>query len=195
VPDDSGIVDLQDLVEEAPAPAPKAKPRRPSLDVDVGDYEPDAAAQAFWRHTEKALELLPPADAPRLDRRTLSADGRTERKKLNGWLDGMGNKFENVPESKAFACLMKLYMAAQLKEKGLFGGANAKRKEAFIAALGLLSAEPLAAGHCAVWFELDGKETLEHLENGLDVLTDYLQFCARENLDPLDPSVPAQFMP
>ena len=103
-------------------------------------------------------------------------------------------RFDTVPEAKTFACMVKLYLAAQLKEKGLFGGVNQKRKEAFIAALGLLSAEPLAAGHCAVWFELDGKESLEKLHDGLDVLTDYLQFCARQNLDPLDPSVPAQFM-
>lgn len=190
----SGIFELNDLVEEEPPPPPP-RPSRPSLDVETGDdYEPDAATQTFWRHTEESLGLLPPAEQPRMDRRALSADGRAERKKLNGWLDGVTRRFNTVPEAKTFACLMKLYMAAQLKEKGLFGGANAKRKEAFVAALELLSAEPLAAGHCAVWFELDGKETLEHLGNGLEVLTDYLQFCARQNLDPLDPAVPAQFM-
>jgi hypothetical protein len=189
---DSGILELAELVEE---PAVAKRPLRPSLDVDVGDYEPDEATQAFWRHTEAALGLLPPADAPRMDRRALSAEGRAERKKLNGWLDGVNQRFDTVPESRTFACLVRLYMAAQLKEKGLFGGVNAKRREAFVAALELLSPEPLAAGHCAVWFELDGKETSEHLQNGLEVLTDYLQFCARENLDPLDPLVPAQFLP
>ncbi|MBS1150002.1 MAG: hypothetical protein H6Q89_1700 [Myxococcaceae bacterium] len=188
----SGILDLQDIVEEVPSLPPQL--RRSSLDVEMGDYEPDEATQTFWRHTEETLGLLPAADAPRMDRRALSADGRTERKKLNGWLDGVTRRFNTVPEARTFACLTKLYMAAQLKEKGLFGGANAKRKEAFVAALELLSAEPVAAGHCAVWFELDGKETLEHLGNGLEVLTDYLQFCARQNLDPLDPAVPAQFM-
>ncbi len=189
---DSGILDLQDIIDEVPIPP--ARPNWPSLEVELGDYEPDEAAQTFWRHTEEALTLLPSPDAPRMDRRTLSADGRAERKKLNGWLDSVGRGFDTVPEAKTFACLMKLYMAAQLKEKSLFGGVNAKRKEAFISALELLSAEPLAAGHCAVWFELDGKETLEHLGTGLEVLTDYLQFCARENLDPLDPAVPSQFM-
>ena len=190
----SGILDLHDLVEEVPPPPPP-RPIRPSLDIAMdGDYEPDEATQTFWRHTEEGLGLLPPADAPRMDRRALSAEGRAERKKLNGWLEGVTRKFDTVPEAKTFACLIKLYMAAQLKEKGLFGGANAKRKEAFVSALELLSAEPLAAAHCAVWFELDGKETVEHLGNGLEVLTDYLQFCARQNLDPLDPAVPAQFM-
>ncbi len=188
---ESGIIDLQELIDEAPPP----RPSRPSLDVELGDYEPDDATQTFWRHTEQSLGLLPDANAPRLDRRALSAEGRAERKKLNTWLDGVTRRFNTVPEAKTFACLTKLYMAAQLKEKGLFGGVNTKRKEAFVSALELLSAEPLAAGHAAVWFELDGKETLEHLGNGLDVLTDYLQFCARENLDPLDPAVPGQFMP
>ena len=188
----SGIIDLAELVEE---PEATRRPLRPSLDVDVGDYEPDEAAQTFWRHTEAALGLLPPADAPRMDRRALSAEGRAERKKLNGWLDGVTQRFDTVPESRAFACLVRLYMAAQLKEKGLFGGVNAKRREAFVAALELLSPEPLAAGHCAVWFELDGKETVEHLHTGLEMLTDYLQFCARQSLDPLDPQVPGQFLP
>ena len=188
---DSGILELAELVEQ---PVIRNKPPRPSLDVDVGDYEPDEAAQTFWRHTEAGLGLLPAPDAPRMDRRALSAEGRAERKKLNGWLDGVTQRFDTVPESRTFACLMRLYLAAQLKEKGLFGGVNAKRREAFVAALQLLSAEPLAAGHCAVWFELDGKETVEHLNNGLEVLTDYLQFCARQNLDPLDPQVPAQFL-
>lgn len=190
---ESGILDLNDIVEEVQPPPPPMG-SRPSFDVEMGDYEPDEAAQTFWRFTEGALGLLPPADEPRMDRRALSADGRAERKKLTTWLDQVTRRFDTVPEAKAFACLVKLYLAAQLKEKGLFGGVNQKRKEAFVAALGLLSAEPLAAGHCAVWFELDGKETLEKLGDGLDVLTDYLQYCARENLDPLDPAVPGQFM-
>jgi hypothetical protein len=208
----SGILDLADIVEEVPASSrgkvesgvlelaevvedsPTRRPLRPSLDIET-DYEPDAAAQAFWRHTEAGLGLLPPADAPRMDRRALSAEGRAERKKLNSWLDGVTKRFDTVPESRAFACLIRLYMAAQLKEKGLFGGVNAKRREAFVSALELLSPEPGAAGRCAVWFELDGKESVEHLNNGLEVLTDYLQFCARQNLDPLDPAVPGQFLP
>lgn len=188
---DSGIIELADIIEE---PEAASRPPRPSLDVDVGDYEPDEAAQTFWRHTEAALGLLPPAEAPRLDRRALSAEGRAERKKLSGWLEGVTQRFDTVPESRTFACLMRLYMAAHLKEKSLFGGVNAKRRQAFVAALELLSPEPLAAGHCAVWFELDGKETIEHLNSGLEVLTDYLQFCARQQLDPLDPQVPAQFL-
>jgi hypothetical protein len=193
---DSGILELGDIVEELPPPPPRPsrRPVRASLDVELDGYEPNEAAQTFWRHTEAALGLLPPAEAPRMDRRTLSAEGRAERKKLNGWLEGVTRRFDTVPEARAFACLMRLYMAAQLKEKSLFGGVNAKRREAFASALELLSAEPQAAGHCAVWFELDGKETLDHLSNGLEVLTDYLQFCARQNLDPLDPQVPGRFL-
>lgn len=180
-------------------PRPSAKPRPrppppPSLDIAAESYTPDAQALAFWRHTEVALGLLPSPDSPRLDRRALSAEGRAERKKLNGWIDGLGQKYDAVPESRALACLLKLYMAAQVKEKTLFGQPNPKRKEAFLDAFALLSGEALAAGHAAVWFELDGPETVKHLQAGLEQLQDYLQFCARGTLDPTSPEAAAQFL-
>src|SRR5204863_6327037 len=131
-----------------PPPKPKAKSR--DLDVLV-DYEPDAEAQAFWRHTEAALGLLPGKDEPRTGSRVLSADGRGERKKLNAWLDGMNGRFTEVPEARAMQCLLRLYMAAQVKQKTLFGQPNPKRKEAFRSALALLSGDAAAAGRAAVW--------------------------------------------
>src|SRR5262249_15633370 len=97
-------------------------------------------------------------------------------------------------EARAMQCLMRLYMAAHVKEKTLFGQPNPKRKEAFQAALGLLAADAPAAGRAAVWFELDGPETLERLQVGLEVVADFLQFCARERLDPLDGGAQAQFL-
>lgn len=178
-------------LEEAPPPPPKPKTR--DLDVLV-DYEPDEEAQAFWRHTESALGLLPDSAAPRGGNRVLSADGRGERKKLNAWLDGMNGRFTEVPEARAMQCLMRLYMAAQVKEKTLFGQPNPKRKEAFRAALGLLSGTAAAAGRAAVWFELDGAETCEHLQTGLEVVQDFLQYCARNGKDPLDGAAADEFL-
>ncbi|MFT3840974.1 MAG: hypothetical protein QM723_28545 [Myxococcaceae bacterium] len=187
----SGIIDLQQAVRDSKAQAL-------GDDVDTGPeplYSPDEASLAFWRFSEKALELLPPGDGPRAEARVLSGEGRAERKKLNGYADEVLRRFESVPEARSFACLLKLYMAAQMKEKSLFGGANVKRKEAFRAALQLLSPSPLAAGHCAVWFELDGKQTVDLLQVGLEQVSDFLQFCARSGLDPLDPTSAEQFLP
>jgi hypothetical protein len=82
-----------------------------------------------------------------------------------------------------------------VKQKTLFGQPNPKRKEALRAALALLSGDAAAGGRAAVWFELDGPETLEHLQTGLEVVADFLQFCARGKLDPLDTASVEQFLP
>jgi hypothetical protein len=58
----------------------------------------------------------------------------------------------------------------------------------------LLGRDPKAAAHAAVWFEMDGPHTLEKLHQALEVLTDYLQFCHRNQLDPLAPTSPALFL-
>lgn len=202
-----GVTDSEtldpDLVAEAPPPLPRESvppqrlPSSPALEVVEDDEpEPGPVTQAFWRGTEVALGLLPPADAPRVNTRVFAADHRNERKKLTNYLEDVKTRFTEaeVPESRAFQCLLKLYLAAHLKEKTLFGQKNEKRAESFREALMLLGRDPMAAAHCAVWFELDGPRTLEKLNDALEVLADYLQFCARENLDPLAPTSPALFL-
>ena len=158
------------------------------------DYEPSVAAQDFWKHTVSTLELLPNPKVSRGNSRTLSADDRGARRKLNGWLDGVQGQYTDVPDAQAMQCLLKLYMAGQIKKKTLFGGTNQKRVDAFRDALKLLSTDAEAAGRAASWFELDGAETVEHLQNALEVVTDFLQFCAREGLSPLDEQAPDRFL-
>lgn len=174
-------------------PALLPPPKRGNFDV-LSDYEPTPRAQEFWRKTEVSLELLPDPKAPRVGQRVLSADDRGMRKKLNVWLDSMKGQYPDVPDARAMQCLLRLYMAAQVKEKTLFGAVNHKRLEAFNEALGLLSLDAEAAGRAAVWFELDGPETLEHLQSALETLADFLQFCARAGLSPLDQKAPARFL-
>jgi len=90
--------------------------------------------------------------------------------------------------------LLRLMLAGQLKEKSLFGQPNARRKEAFTQAFALLGKNARAAGHGAIWFELDGPKTLESLQRGLEMLTEFLTFCAREGRDPLDALAQAEFI-
>lgn len=185
-----------DALQEVPPPPP-GDASSPDLLVDLEEEpDPGPVTQAFWRGTEVALGLLPPADAPRLNTRVFAADDRKERKKLTHYLEDVRSRFTEaeVPESKAMQCLLKLYLAAHLKEKSLFGQKNEKRVAGFREALGLLGRDPRAAAHCAVWFELDGPRTVEKLNDGLEVLMDYLQYCARHRLDPLAPTSPALFL-
>ena len=92
------------------------------------------------------------------------------------------------------SCLVRLMLAAQLKEKSLFGQANSRRSEAFANAFSLLSADPAAAGRAAVWFNLDGPTTEEALQKGLDVLIRFVGFCARSQLNPLEASTHQAFL-
>ena len=178
------------LVELAPDPTSES-----SVDLEVvEDFEPGPATQAFWRYTEVCLALLPPVDAPRLSARVLAAEDRKDRKKLTAWLDDVKTRFQEVPESRALQCLMRLYLAAHLKERSLFGARNEKREEGFAQALALLDRDPAAAGRAAVWFELDGPRTAEKLAEALEVAWDYLQFCHRNRLDPLAPTSPRLFL-
>lgn len=168
-----------------PPPAPKRTDE--SFDIVEGEFVgfgPSPECLAFWRHTEAELLLLPPLDMPRSSVRVLMAEERQDRKRLQGYLDQIGDQYKTVPESAAFQCLLRLYLAGHLKDKSLFGAPNEKKKTAVKSALEYLTAEPEAAGHGAVWFELDGPETSKRLWEGLTPVFDYLAFCARQQLDP-----------
>lgn len=201
----TGDVELVEAIEaepELPPPLPPPPPMTPSHgvpafvdDIDVSEVEaepePDPATQAFWAHTFDKLQIAGGADG-RSSQRLFATETRADRKRLVEFLDTLPRHLA-VPEAKAFACLVRLLLAAQTKEKGLFGQANPVRQEAVTAALSLLSTDPDAAGRAAVWFELDGPETRAQLSRGLDVVMKYLAWCNRGQLDPLDPAAPRRF--
>ena len=182
--DDLDLID----VEEAPPIR-----RTYNLDISVEEDDPDAKSMAFWKHSIAALSLLPDPSTPRLAKRLLNADSRAERKQLTTYLDDLKPWLE-VDDAKAFSALIRLMLAGQLKEKSLFGQANTRRTEAFAEAFAMLSANPRAAGHAAVWFVMDGPETLGALHRGLEVMMRFLAFCAREHKDPLDLAVQKSFV-
>jgi len=198
---ESGEVELVDDVEVdvAPPPLPAVTPSHglPAADIDVDvaepevEPEPDLATLDFWAHTFETLQMNPGADG-RAAQRLFATETRADRKRLVEYLDTLERHLA-VPEARAFACLVRLLLAAQTKEKNLFGSANPVRQEAVHAALSLLSASPIAAGHAAVWFELDGPETRATLAKGLEVVAKYLAFCHRGQVDPLDPAAVKRF--
>jgi hypothetical protein len=193
---DDDVVEVVEAEPEVVAPPPLPPKRRPapSLDVVLNDgYAPDAVTLAFWRHTFQALDLLPDPKVQRASKRLLTADSRTDRKRLNDYLDTLWTHHA-VPEAKAFGSLLRLLMAGQLKEKTLFGSPNSRRAEAFAQAFSLLSTDPLAAGHAASWFQLDGAETEAALQRGLEVLMQFLAWCVREGRDPLDAAAHQGFL-
>lgn len=199
---DVELVEAIDAEPELPPPPPPAMTPSHGVpafvdDIDVSEvegepeFEPDAATLDFWAHTFEVLQLAGGADG-RSSQRLFATETRADRKRLVEYLDSTASHLA-VPEARAFACLLRLLLAAQTKEKGLFGQANPVRQEAVTAALGLLSANPEAAGRAAVWFELDGAETREHLAKGLDLVTKFLAWCSRAQVDPLDPQAPKRF--
>ena len=193
---EGGDVELVDMEFDA-APAALPPPPPPHLtpahglaavisaseEIEV-DFEPAENTLAFWDYTFASLQLAP---ADGLRSRMLATESRTDRKRLTTWLDGLGQHLA-VPEARAFASMVRLMLAAETKEKSLFGQHNPRRKEALSAAFAMLSPDPEAASHAAVWFDLDGQETRDSLNRGLELLTEFLAFCARHTLDPLQPA-------
>jgi hypothetical protein len=193
--------ELVDIVETSVAPPP---PPPPSLtparglaaalaqteDDDEGP-PPDPATLDFWAHTFESLELLPAGEEGR-GARLLAIETRAERKRLNTYLDTLG-PFMDVHEARAMSCLIRLMLAGQTKEKSLFGQPNPRRAEALAGALNYLETTPAAAGHAAVWFELDGKVTQAALGRGLELAWQYLSYCAHVHKDPLNPDTVAAF--
>lgn len=177
---------------QPPPPPPRA--RRQMLDIVLEEDDPDQATMAYWAFATKALDLLPDPRQPRPAMRLLNVESRTDRKRLTEFLESAQPYAQQNADAQAFSCLLRLMLAGQLKEKSLFGQPNARRAEAFMDAFALLSTNPRAAGHGAVWFEMDGPETLQALHRGLDVMTQYVAWCARERRDPLDRSAQAEFL-
>ncbi len=190
-----------DIIEapSGPPPPPTTTPargtpaRRPLLDLTLDEPDPDAKTMAWWAWATTALRLLPDPEQPRAFERLLNVEDRADRKKLSEFLDAAQPRL-GVPDARAFSALLRLMLAGQLKEKSLFGQKNARRTEAFALAFSLVSNDPRAAGHAAVWFELDGPDTLSALHRGLDELTSFLAWCARARRDPLDLAAQADFL-
>ncbi len=189
-----------ELTDEATVAPPALPPPLPSsesigspsrITSETPDYEPTLESLHFWKATFEFLQLSG-GDKGRTAQRLLSTESRTDRKRLNEFLTQLG-PFENVPEARAFGCLLRLMMAGQLKEKSLFGSPNGRRAEAFTFAFADLHKSADAAARAAVWFALDGPETQQALHRGLDGLTRFLTYCARSKLDPLSEKARQQF--
>lgn len=184
---------IDDIAVDLPPPPPAVTPSHglaavEAVEIDELEVEeefvPDDATLAFWEYTFAALQAVPDGQGRT---RMLASESRGDRKRLTTWLDGM-NPHLAVPEGKAFAALVRLMLVAQTKEKSLFGAPNPRRKEGLEQAFELLQANPVAAGHASVWFELDGMETRTALYQGLELLMAFLAFCGRHHLDPLAPA-------
>ncbi|MDP3500688.1 MAG: hypothetical protein Q8S33_10160 [Myxococcales bacterium] len=206
VPSADGDIEIVEA-DEGPSGAPPPPPppmtpahgvparRRPQmLDIVLEEDDPDQATMAFWQFATKTLDLLPDPRQPRPAMRLLNVESRGDRKKLTSYLESAEPYAKQNADAQAFSCLLRLMLAGQLKEKSLFGQPNARRAEAFAQAFSLLSTNPRAAGHGAVWFEMDGVETLETLQRGLEMLMGYVTWCARERRDPLDVTAQAEFL-
>jgi hypothetical protein len=193
------IVEAFEADGPPPPPPPNLTPARglaAALDVatDIDLDEPDEATLAFWAHTFDNLQLLPDDGEDNEERsgRLLAIETRADRKRLGDFVDTLG-KFMEVREARAMACLIRLMLAGQTREKSLFGQANPRRAEALQGALSFMATTPVAAGHVAVWFELDGPKTMESLNHGLALAWDYVSFCHRAQKDPLNPATVAAY--
>lgn len=194
--------------DEAPPPPPRPPPPPPaitpvdgveaalSIEEDISaevelDDAPDEATLAFWDYTFASLQL-PPVEGQKP--RMFTTESRSDKKRLATYVDGL-TPHHGVPEAKVLGTIVRLLLAAETKEKSLFGQSNPRRQEALGEAFSLLAGgSPEAAGKVAVWFELDGAETEAGLHRALDLLLPFLGFCARHGLDPTAPEAAKRYL-
>ncbi len=181
-------IDLRSPPASPQKSTPSPVPGREVFDEVV--HPPDADTAAFWNHTFSSLELLP--GQLETNGRLLSTETRAQRKQLTDYVDSL-SAYASVPEANAFACLMQLALASQMKERNLFGQPNLKRIEMLSAALSRLAPTPDAAARAAVWYILDGVATQAELQRGLELLARFLAWCLRHKIDPLAPEAAPRF--
>lgn len=89
-----------------------------------------------------------------------------------------------VPGAEGLASLGRLFLASQLRRTTLFGRPNPRRQANLRAGLRALPSSPEAAAQATAIFEFEGPQVVESFQKVLELLLDFLGFCAAERLDP-----------
>lgn len=163
---------------------PRLSPPRPPTMDELSTPSPETLA--FWKHTDKVLELLPDENGDMSGKQAFAVKSREERKKLDKLGKDAATKFPNSPPARAMHCMVEMYLASQLKEKTLFGKPNEARREALAESFKLLEPDPVSAARVAVLVEADGPVSLANFGKTVEAMHGYLAFCMRNNLDPLN---------
>lgn len=194
------IAEIQEIIEDEaepqpsrpPPPPPQAMevavaagsvpPRPPPPEDDDAEWEPSAETRQFWGFAEKALGRVPDPNQSMVGAQSFATARSSDRAHLMRFAHDLVARHPQVLQSRALAGITLLYVAAQEKERGLLG-VNKERVKLISSGLSMLG-DPRAAGQVAVLFESDGPETRKAFAPVVDLVFNYLCFCAREKLDP-----------
>ncbi len=166
---------LEDVVEQKLAVTSGGRQRR---------SESERALAAFWRFASQALRIPGDGEQALFAGQFLTLARSADRSRLLRFSREALSRHGEVPVARALAGLVLLYLATQEKQRGLLG-VNRERKEMIRTGLSALTTtEPAVAGHAAVLFEHDGTATRKAFAAVVDLLSAFLAFCARNQLDP-----------
>ncbi len=94
-----------------------------------------------------------------------------------------------VPLAQGIACLGHLFLAAHLRRHRLFGKPNPRRVEALRSGLAALSSgDPASLAAAAALIEEEGDHVVERFQKVAEILLDYLRYCSKAGVDPMDPA-------
>ncbi|MGC4121479.1 MAG: hypothetical protein QM765_44270 [Myxococcales bacterium] len=193
------IAEIQEIIEDEaepssrppPPPPPESEvapragstpPRPPPPEDAEEDWEPDAEVRQFWSYAEKALGRVPDPNQSLVGAQSFATARSSDRAHLMRFAHDLVSRHPQVRQARALAAITLLYVAAQEKERGLLG-INKERIKLIKSGLSMLG-DVRAAGQVAVLFEADGPETRKAFAPVVDIVLNYLGFCAREKLDP-----------
>jgi hypothetical protein len=202
------IEEIQEIIEEPPAPHTPPPPPPPPAAVKVGGpppppvpsaaakppaKEPNEEVRSFWRFAEEALGRVPDPEHSVLGCVSFSCERSSDRERLVRFAHSAIARFPHCEPARALASLVLLFTASQQgKGRGLLGLKRKERLDVLRTGLALLG-DPVAAGQAAVLFENDGPETRRHFADLVDLVQGFLGFCAHEGLDPSKPETHARY--
>ncbi|HEY3451706.1 MAG TPA: hypothetical protein VGK67_35440 [Myxococcales bacterium] len=207
------IAEIQEIIEDEAEPPPRRPPPPPpppqALEVASGaeaprrqappppeddeqDDGPDAETKQFWSYAEKALGRMPDPNQSLVGAQSFATARSSDRAHLMRFAHDLVARHPQVRQSRALAALTLLYVAGQEKERGLLG-INKERLKLIKSGLSMLG-DARAAGQVAVLFEADGPETRKAFAPLVDIVFNYLGFCAREKLDPRSADAASRFV-
>ncbi len=104
--------------------------------------------------------------------------------RLTAFVAEAGSRSRYVPVARGMLSLGNLFLGMHLRRHTIFGRPNRRRVAALQAGLEAFDTDSQALAFAAALFESEGLQVIERLDKVLELLMDFLAWCAQSGTDP-----------